>query len=82
MQGVYLANGTRPATKKALREALAENPSRVSLEATSLFGDEYDGPADGLPDGMTVYIVGPDPYRRRNWYANLTRGKDGRLVLK
>lgn len=81
MQGAYVG-ATRPATKKALRDAIAADPSRVTFEATSLFGDEYDGPADGLPDGVTVYVTGPDPYRRRNWYANVSRGKDGRLTVR
>lgn len=81
MQGAYVGSD-RPATKKALREAIAADPSRVTFEATSLFGDEYDGPADGLPDGVTVYVTGPDPYRRRNWYAAVQRGKGGTLVVK
>jgi hypothetical protein len=81
MHGVYV-RGERPKTKKSLREALDAEPDRVHIEATSVFGNEYDGPASGLPDGATVYIVGPDPFRSRNWYANLSRGKDGRLVLR
>jgi hypothetical protein len=81
VQGAYLG-GVRPATKKALREALAADPDGVYLEATSLFGDEYDGPATGLPVGRTAYLVGPDPYRKRVWYAALTRKKDGTLSLK
>lgn len=86
MQGVYIdTDGTgdydRPATKKALREALAANPGAVAVEATSWFGNEYDGPASEMPEGVPVYVVGPDPHRRRNWYAVLTR-KGGTVAVK
>jgi hypothetical protein len=71
-QGVYV-RGFRPKTKKALREAIATNPSGVSLEATSMSGNEYGGNIMHMPEGKTVYIVGPDPYIKRSWYANLSR---------
>ena len=79
-QGVHI-RGFRPKTKKALREAIASNPSDVSLEATSIFGNEYGGNILHMPEGKAVYIVGPDPYRKRSWYANLTR-KGEKFVLK
>lgn len=68
-------------TKKALREAIVNDPTSVSLEGTSMFGDEYGGKIIYMPEGKTVYIVGPDPYRTRRWYANLTR-KGDKFVLK
>ena len=74
-QGVYV-KGFRPKTKKALREAINSDPSGVSLEATSPFGNEYGGSILHMPEGETVYIVGPDPYNKRSWYANLTRHGD------
>jgi hypothetical protein len=74
-QGVYV-RGFRPKTKKALREAIESDPSSVSLEATSIFGNEYGGSILHMPEGKTVYIVGPDPARKRSWYANLTRHGD------
>lgn len=74
MQGIFV-NRQRSKTKKALKEAVAENPSRVHLEATSVFGNEYDGPLDGAPDG-TFNVVGPDPYTSRKWYANIDKAGD------
>jgi len=50
-------------TKKALREYTVGKPPRF-LE-TSWFGAEYTG------DGIYV-IVGPCPYTRRTWYAQVT----------
>lgn len=57
-------------TKKALKEATGK-PLRY-IE-TSLFGEEYK--ATG-----TVYVVGPDPYRNRKWYAKVEM-RDG-LIIK
>lgn len=70
MHGVFV-NSERSKTKKALRVA-ATNPSSVRLEATSSFGNEYDGLLSDAPDG-TYTVVGPDPYRARNWYANIIK---------
>lgn len=36
-------------------------------------GNEYGGNIMHMPEGKTVYIVGPDPYIKRSWYANLSR---------
>lgn len=74
MQGVYNQYGQRMKTKKSLREAIT-NDEYVLLEATSMFGDEYTGPLGSAPDG-DYYIVGPDPYRDRRWYAHITKTSD------
>ena len=79
MQGVFV-DGRRAPTKKALKEAIASDPSRVSLEATSVFGNEYDGRLDEAPDGE-FSIVGPDPYRQRNWYGTI-RVAAGQVTVK
>jgi hypothetical protein len=74
MQGIFIStNGIsfhRSKTKKALKEA-ASDPASVSLEATSMFGNEYDGPLNEAPDGRYT-VVGPDPYTDRKWYATIT----------
>ena len=49
-------------TKKELKACIGQ-PLRY-IE-TSMFGAEYE--ADG-----TFAVVGPDPYRKRNWYAKVT----------
>lgn len=79
MQGTFI-NGRRPASKKELREALRDSPDRVRIEATSIFGDEYDGPASEMPEGVSATIVGPDPYTKRNWYGQIVRKSD-KVVL-
>ena len=73
MQGIYLS-GLRPKSKKAVKEAVAAG-RRVSLEATSLHGNEYDGPVAEAPDG-TYFFVGPDPYRSRRFYGSIIKKGD------
>jgi hypothetical protein len=74
MQGVF-AQGERIKTKKGLKLLVATVPHTVRLEATSIMGNEYDGPVTEAPDGK-YYIVGPDPYNKRSWYANITKAGD------
>jgi hypothetical protein len=69
MQGIYIPGG-RPKTKTAVKQAVAADPSRVRLEATSMFGNEYDGPVSEAPNG-TYTFVGPDPYNKRNFYGTI-----------
>lgn len=76
MQGIYV-NYERVKTKKIAVAAIKEHPETVTLEATSFFGNEYDGPILGMPVGTHASVVGPDPYKLRNWYLNLTRTKEG-----
>ncbi len=75
MQGIYI-DGRRPASKKQVREAALENASRVALEATSPFGNEYDGPLSEAPAGDYTF-VGPDPYDDRRFYGRIRIGTDG-----
>ncbi len=70
MQGIYLA-GQRPASKVAIKRAVAAGDvDLISIEATSMFGNEYDGPLDEAPVGR-INFVGPDPYNKRNFYGTI-----------
>jgi len=83
MQGLYLTIApvaTRLPTKAAARRAIEDNSHAVYIEATSIFGNEYDGPVDEAPDGE-YYLVGPDPYTKRTWYGTLTV-KGDKITLK
>ncbi len=79
MQGIFIDH-VRPASKKAVREALAKDPSSVRLEATSFFGNEYDGPVSEFVG--TAHFVGPDPERKRNFYGTLVRTANGHIAVK
>lgn len=69
MQGIFV-NGVRPKTKKAVKDALAANTNTVRLQATSMFGNEYDGLVSDAPDGSYTF-VGPDPYTSRKFYGTI-----------
>ncbi len=79
MQGIYVYD-RRPKSKKAVKEAVAADPSTVRLEATSVFGNEYDGPLNQAPNG-TYTFVGPDPYSARNYYGSIVV-RDGKITVK
>jgi hypothetical protein len=75
-------NEERPRTKKALREALASAPDTVWFDQTSAFlapGWDPRIHLDGLEPGVTLTVVGPDPYRDRRWYASVTRDRAGKI---
>jgi hypothetical protein len=78
MQGVFV-NGQRPKSKKAIKEAVAAG-ARVNLEATSLMGNEPEGPVTELPNGQ-YHFVGPNPYTDRRFYGTLTV-KGGTITVK
>lgn len=81
MQGIFV-DGKRPQSKKAVKEAVASFPERVRIEATSLFGNEYDGRVSEAPQG-TYTFVGPDPYTSRKFYGNLfVTVKNGQRTYK
>lgn len=70
-------------TKASLRRAVLEDPAQVYAFGTSLFGDELSGSvAEILQKRESILIVGPDVYRKRSWYANVTRDRSGRIVVK
>jgi hypothetical protein len=77
-QGIWV-EGQRPKSKKAVKEAVAAG-LHVSLEATSFFGNEYDGPVTSAPSG-TYFIVGPDPQRARNFFGQIIVN-NGKVTVK
>ena len=79
MQGIYI-NNIRPKSKKEIKEAVANNPETVIIEATSLFGNEYNGTIADATDGNYTF-VGPDPYTNRKFYGTLII-RDGKFSVK
>lgn len=72
MQGIFLAGYVRPKSKKEVKEAVAAGKT-VIVEATSIFGNEYQGDVTDMPDHSTITFVGPDPYVSRKFYGNIKR---------
>lgn len=79
-------NGTRPKAKKALREALANAPETVLFDQTALptFAPATVAGtvrATEIPTGVTLSVVGPDPFTARRWYASVTRDRGGQVRI-
>lgn len=79
MQGIFVG-GKRPKSKKEVKEAIAADPSKVRVEATSLFGNEYDGPVSGIVAGASITFVGPDPHTSRKFYGTIKKTDKGFTV--
>lgn len=69
----------KPATKKGLKRAVALDPSKVRIVATSAFGNEYDGILSDAPNGSYT-VVGPDPYKR-TWFATIVKRGNGTYAV-
>lgn len=78
MYGIHLGSG-RPATKKAVREQVASDPTAVTLERTSEF-QTFDGRLDRAPAGE-YHFVGPNPYNNRKFYGFFLVHEDGRIEV-
>lgn len=74
--GAQDRDGNRFTSKKALKEALAANPSEVVFDITDAFHEELGDLlcADSLPADVTVQVAGPDPYTARRWFASVKPG--------
>lgn len=78
-----LGGWERPASKKAVKLAAAEDPSFVRVEATSYFGNEPEGTLTVLMDTAphSITFVGPDPQKKRTFYGTLTITRDGKVTV-
>ena len=66
--GVFI-KGRRPASKKAIKEALATDPKSVSIESTSMFGGGFSGTVtEDMPE---ITFAGPDPHNSRKFYGQI-----------
>lgn len=72
MQGIKV-NGQWPKSKKLVKEAIAADPRRVRLVATSNFGGDHDGSVATLPPGKKVHFAGPNVYAERRFYGIIER---------
>jgi len=70
MQGIFVGVRRAP-SKKAVKEAIAAGEP-VALQATSMFGNEYDGPVVDAPDG-SYFFVGPCPNTNRKYYGKIVK---------
>lgn len=79
--GVYV-DGARPKTKKALTEALRDNPASVRFDRTALFDEGDNIKGDDIPAEITLTVTGPDPFTARRWYASVRQTPEGPRVVR
>jgi hypothetical protein len=71
--GIFVL-GSRPASKKAVKEAIAIDYENIYLENTSIVDNKFDvSLADKVAEGFEgrIDFVGPDPYTNRKFYGNI-----------
>ena len=67
--GIFI-NGIRPVSKKAIKEALLNDPASVYVESTHMFSEM--GFSERVAPGMTeITFAGPDPYTSRKFYGQI-----------
>lgn len=68
-------------TKKALRAALSQDLASVVFYNTSPMGPAFRGHVGDLADEDTsLTVCGPNPYTKRNWWANI-KIKGGKVIM-
>lgn len=77
--GVRSLKSTPIPTKRVLKELAALRPETLEFYDTSHPVGVAPIRLDTLPEGQKLVIVGPDPYNKRAWYANIERLSTGRL---
>lgn len=88
--GAVDINGRRIATKAALRRAVEDTPHSVFFDQTSLVTVDMLPETIEVGDFITVnkrqpvelYVVGPDPYHKRQWYATVVINNKGEVKVK
>lgn len=79
--GAYIGN-SRPKTKKALREAIANlGETEVYFDTTSPFSTTSGYSLSQIPVGVKLSVVGPDPHTKRSWYATVSRDANGLVTI-
>lgn len=73
-----VVNGNTKPKKGELVKAMKEDPTTVTFYVTGDLGP-YGGQSfrgDAVPDGFKLSVVGPDPYRKRDWYSTVELHRD------
>ena len=65
-------------SKKMLKAGL-QHPENVVFYSTEGFSGVQVGKASEMEPGadVSISVVGPNPYLKRDWYAQVTRDADG-----
>jgi len=78
--GAYVSS-KRPASKKALKEAVKNAPDTVVFDATSMYDTRSSYSPTDIPNGTTLSVTGPDPFTNRKWYASVKLNAKGAVTV-
>lgn len=78
--GIRTHNGAFVASKKAIKEIAKTAPEKLVIESYSPFGTEYFT-VETMPVGRVFTFAGPDPFRKRAFYGNIVKAKDGTVKV-
>jgi hypothetical protein len=67
-------------SKKRLKELAANEPAQLLFDPTSIYDRQGMMRGDTVPVGVHLSVCGPDPYRARRWWVQVTL-KDGKLSV-
>jgi len=72
------------ATKTDLKGRFANYPRTVELYVTDAFGPNAGKVVfgDDLDIGVKYSVVGPNPYKKRSWYATVEKLPNGKITVK
>lgn len=77
----YTADSKPVPTKKALRDALSQDLASVTFSSVGGLNAPFNGHVGNIADeGTKLTVCGPDPFRKRNWWANI-KIKDGKVIM-
>lgn len=67
--GASYADMSRVPTKRALKQAIKAGEVVIFDQTAVLARGPHTIRSDEIPLGVTLAVVGPDPYHDRRWYA-------------
>lgn len=77
----FKADGKPVPTKKALRTALSQDLASVVFDSVGGLNAPFSGHVGNIADEATFLTVcGPDPFRKRDWWANI-KIRDGKVLM-
>ncbi len=72
----HIVSPSRFASKKAFKEAVAADPSKVFVDDPSIFAGACSGSVEHVLNTAGSFTVTNHP--KRTWFAAVNKGKDGK----
>lgn len=72
----------RVPSKRMLTTLVRHNPERLSFDPTSQYDGQGVWTTDDIGKGVSLDVVGPDPFTSRKWYASVSRDAKGKIAVR